>query len=252
MLNNFNLFGGLNINPIPLEFSNSLTTVEFLGALQKKLNELITECNKAFKDIDTSHDKKLELLKIELFSNLNVMKQEIEEINKNYDKISEMETKFNNILIEFNAIQRNIVSLNNYTLETRTLIDVKINELKKYIEDTPTIVYSPVSGELMNISTAIWEMLNVHKNFYGISWDYLTAICNGYTEGTSNKVTYDSWITQLKTLNACNNWYALSFYGVQFWKNSLKRTNGTMASVPTTPPIITTTKHNQFDTMKGE
>lgn len=251
MLNNFNLFTGLNINPIPLEFSNSLTTVEFLGALQKKLNELITECNKAFKDIDTSHDKKLELLKVELFNSLNVMKQEIEEINTNYDKIAELEKEFQKIQKTFTEIQKTVTTLNADTKSLRSLIDIKINELKKYIEETPTVVYSPVSGELMNISKAVREIVEVHKNFYGLNWFYLRAILSGNNEGVSATVTYDSWLTHLKTLNKNNNWYALSFYGVEFWKNSLKRTNGTMANIPRTPALITTTNHNQYDTMKG-
>ena len=40
-----NLFRGLNINPIPLDFSQSMTTLEFLHALLELYNNLIEQIN---------------------------------------------------------------------------------------------------------------------------------------------------------------------------------------------------------------
>jgi hypothetical protein len=47
---NIDLMNGLNINPIPLEFSQEMTTTKMLAAIQAKINQMIDFRNNAVSD----------------------------------------------------------------------------------------------------------------------------------------------------------------------------------------------------------
>ena len=60
-----NLFTGFNLNPIPLEASQSMTTTEYLMAIQAKINEVILIRNDVINDASTYTNQKYnELLNI--------------------------------------------------------------------------------------------------------------------------------------------------------------------------------------------
>lgn len=61
-----NLVDGLNINPIPLEFSQSMTTTKLLLAMQAKLNEVIIIRNDVINEANGHSDTKYNLLVTEL------------------------------------------------------------------------------------------------------------------------------------------------------------------------------------------
>jgi hypothetical protein len=50
LIQNVDLFNGLNLNPLPLEFSQSMTTTKELLAMQKAISTLITNVNNLFLD----------------------------------------------------------------------------------------------------------------------------------------------------------------------------------------------------------
>lgn len=70
-IDNIDLFGGLNMNPIPLEFSQSLTTTEWLGAMQSKINQII--------DLLNQHDSNAEKYTNEQIA---IIKNYIDDINR--------------------------------------------------------------------------------------------------------------------------------------------------------------------------
>lgn len=57
-----NLLNGLNLNPVPLEFSQSLTTTEMLLAIQSKVNQIILIRNEVIEDSNNFTIEKFDLL----------------------------------------------------------------------------------------------------------------------------------------------------------------------------------------------
>jgi hypothetical protein len=56
------LFNNLNTNPIPLEFSNEMTTLKTLAALQAKVNQIIDFRNNAVNDANTYTDEQTKII----------------------------------------------------------------------------------------------------------------------------------------------------------------------------------------------
>ena len=92
------LLRGLNINPIPLEFSQKLTTTEWLCEINARLSGMVEEVNNAmtaveeyYKEYDTYFNEELQKAKEELErikSQLKISSTESDELKK---RISELE-----------------------------------------------------------------------------------------------------------------------------------------------------------------
>lgn len=148
MIDSIDLFNGLHINPIPLEFGNEITTSEFLSALQKKINDVIKICNELEEKIKIPIENEI---KNELFN----FRNEIENLLKDYEskadslfkefksetstKVNDIEEQqlqlkmnFNNLknetenkLLEFNE---KILSFNDYLLKYRAVAEKKYSD----------------------------------------------------------------------------------------------------------------------------
>lgn len=162
MVEHFNLFSGLNINPIPLEFSNSLTTTEILGALQAKVNELI----KILNEYNDSIDNKIEGIEGEIESKV------FEKYSKDFTEFSEIinnrlnedEEKQEQVLKEYLEYARTLVTElrievinydNGVKQELKSYIDEKYSEIEKLIGDVPVSVINPTNGRNENIQKVI-------------------------------------------------------------------------------------------------
>jgi hypothetical protein len=56
------LFNGMNTSPIPLEFSNEMTTLKIMAALQAKVNSIIDFRNNAVSDANSYTDEQKALI----------------------------------------------------------------------------------------------------------------------------------------------------------------------------------------------
>lgn len=61
-----NITDGLNMNPIPLEFTQGMTTTKWLLAMQAKINEVILIRNEVINEANAYSDTKYNLLVVEL------------------------------------------------------------------------------------------------------------------------------------------------------------------------------------------
>jgi hypothetical protein len=62
-IDQINLLNGLNLNPIPLEFSQGITTTEWLLSIQSKVNEIIIIRNEVVQDANNFTLQKYEEVK---------------------------------------------------------------------------------------------------------------------------------------------------------------------------------------------
>jgi hypothetical protein len=70
LISNVELFNGLNLNPIPLETTQSMTTTKTLMALQKSINTLISNVNTLFGQGVTYTDEQAKIIN-DLLNNVN-------------------------------------------------------------------------------------------------------------------------------------------------------------------------------------
>jgi hypothetical protein len=61
-VSNINLIDGLNMNPVPLEASQEMTTTKWLMAIQNKLNDIILVRNEVVNDANSYTDDKIDSL----------------------------------------------------------------------------------------------------------------------------------------------------------------------------------------------
>lgn len=71
MVNHINLLDGLNLNPIPLDFSQQISTSKWLGAIEAKVNSVIDIVNNMENDNNTYTDEQI-----------NIIQKEIDELNR--------------------------------------------------------------------------------------------------------------------------------------------------------------------------
>lgn len=65
-ISNIDLIDGLNIQTIPLEVGNEITTTKWLMAMQKKLNDIINMRNNMLKDSTTYTDEVIKAVQEEI------------------------------------------------------------------------------------------------------------------------------------------------------------------------------------------
>lgn len=120
------LFDGLNVHPVPLDFTNSLTTTEFLLALQNKVNELVETWNISFEKIK-------EYTKEEQVRIIEIVSQSIENLN----------TEITNLI-------------NSEITETKGKIETNKTELTENINN--------IKSELLERIVALESILNLISN----------------------------------------------------------------------------------------
>ena len=83
------LFDGMNVHPIPMDFSNSMTTTEFLLNLQNKINELIALWNESYKKLEElTEQQKTEILNTIEVRLVNIQKDYKDLINGLRDSLN--------------------------------------------------------------------------------------------------------------------------------------------------------------------
>ena len=141
------LFDGMNVHPIPMDFSNSMTTTEFLLNLQNKVNELITLWNESYEKLEElTEQQKQEIL--------NTITTKIAEIKEEYTTL--LNTNIGLIEQKLTEEKKNRIESDN-NLKTELL--AKINDL-----DTILNLINK-DGEQISLSELFTNYSNINGKF---------------------------------------------------------------------------------------
>ena len=147
------LFDGLNVHPIPLDFTNSLTTTEFLLALQNKVNELVDSWNSSFEKIkEYTQEEQNRIIEI-VTNSIDTIQEELTNLI-NTEK-AETEEKIETTKTEL----------------TETINNVRTDLLAK-ITNLETILNLVSDGETIDLSTLFNNYNNLNGNFSNIKSDF--------------------------------------------------------------------------------
>jgi len=176
IINNIDFLNGLNINPIPLEFTNALTTTKWLLAMQAKLTEIMVSVNGWYDTI--SND----------LVNGGVLYQML---------IDHVDSEFTQ---QLDTIHTSITSLNNLISAIESQIAII-----GYVEPTISFMVAPSQllyrfGETINSAVLNFNVIKgsnnlvkaeIYKN--GVLLSTVNAVTNGansYTDG--NVISVDT------------------------------------------------------------
>ena len=93
MVNHINLLDGLNLNPIPLDFSQQISTTKWLGAIEAKVNSVIDIVNNMENDNNTYTDEQIAKIQKEI-DELNRMLLSGEYIKDGSIKVEKLDPSF--------------------------------------------------------------------------------------------------------------------------------------------------------------
>lgn len=142
--------GNYVYNSIPLAFDESLSYLEELSAILKKLNEVIEEVNYTSEFIEKYEDQYDEVKRM--------MEELIIAINTRFENIeSELETKFNELTNRvISLIDNNYNILKNYIDEKYEDLDYKI----EHISIDNIVLRDPTTGLFSNIQVVVNNLFN--------------------------------------------------------------------------------------------
>lgn len=176
-------------NSIPLAFDESLSYLEELSAILKKLNETIEQVNKNTYFLENYEDEYNEIRK--------EMDQLVISINNRFEDI---ESDLNQ---EFNALTNQVISLidNNYTI-LKNYIDGKYDELDYKIEHISIDsieLRDPTTGLISNIQVVINNLFNTFNTdaLTCTEFEALDLTCTGFE---TYQITAYEFDTQGKTI----------------------------------------------------
>lgn len=146
-------------NSIPLAFDESLSYLEELSAILKKLNEVIEEVNATSEFLEKYEDQYDEVKRM--------MEELIISINQRFVEIEDtLESKFNQLTNQvLDLIDNNYTILKNYIDEKYEELDYKI----EHISIDSIVLRDPTTGLISNIQVVINNLFNTFNT------DALTA-----------------------------------------------------------------------------
>lgn len=146
IINNIELLNGFNINPVPLEFSQSMTTTKILASLQSTINNIIDLCNKASSDAQTYTDSQIDLVEIAI-NNLVDQLQNGDIIKDGSIQLSKLNNTF------FNDLQNTVI---NYLQNSSTFVTFGLDDNGHFISYMPSswsdIIFSTNSDGYLVLS----------------------------------------------------------------------------------------------------
>lgn len=138
---------------LPLAFDESLSYLEWLSAIQYKLNETIEQVNK-----NTEVAEHYEQLLLEIEAEVNRLEQEYEEFKISIE--NEIDEKFIELQAELTLYVENQIAVIRYELQT------KYDELNRKIDNIiagDINVYDPTTGVLSPIQTVIDNLFDMNR-----------------------------------------------------------------------------------------
>lgn len=142
--------GNYVYNSIPLAFDESLSYLEELSAILKKLNEVIVEVNATSEFLEKYEDQYDEVKRM--------MEQLIISINTRFEEIeSSLDSKFLELTQQvLTLIDNNYILLKNYIDEKYEELDYKI----EHISIDSIVLRDPTTGTFNNIQTVVNNLFN--------------------------------------------------------------------------------------------
>ena len=176
-------------NSIPLAFDESLSYLEELSAILKKLNEVIEEVNATSEFLEKYQDQYDEIQRM--------MEELIISINTRFENIeSELESKFNLLTNQVLAlIDNNYNLLKNYIDEKYDELDYKID----HISIDSIQLRDPSTGLISNIQVVINNLFNTFNTdaLTASEFDGLDLTCTAFE---TYQITAYEFDTQGKTI----------------------------------------------------
>lgn len=167
VLEPIDLFNGLNMNPVPLEFSQSLTTSEWLCAMQAKINEVVKAVNNIENEAEKYTDEQIEQLKAyieELNKTLSgvigackIECFEHSDLNKQY-AINEMTNKLEEVR---NELILKIEGDDSIIIED---VQKKYEYLLSIIRKYSLQIVNPTTGQYSTVQEALNDIYNMLRN----------------------------------------------------------------------------------------
>lgn len=236
----------------PLSLDNALTNTQIIHKLITHMNEVVDYVNNLNITANQYTDEQIsrlnDLLTNYIDTSIKNVNQTITELEKTLKKYTNKKDKEAREYFDYkirlleekltNDIKKLRNDMNRLLDELRDYVDLKDSEIYKKIDDvynelldliknTPIAVYSPVDGMLKNINDTLYDMINVHQQMYGITWDIIYRNCQP-DFGAENRVTYDSIISAATEAQSFNNWNALAFFTSQFLLTCFRDVTGNM------------------------
>lgn len=199
-IDRLDLFNGLNLNPIPLEFSQGLTTTEWLLGIQAKVNSIVLVLND-FEDIAGKYtDEEIKKVMERITSNYTTINSLIDTVKNEQKQYTDGE--INSIATVVTTLTNNmnnaVSNLNIKDLDLQTEIDL----LFKMLNKGQVFVNNPVNGKtlgLQNVIDALYELINSSSTgeyFTSEMYDLLGLTCQQYEDLVVGARSYDSnWQT---------------------------------------------------------
>ena len=181
--------GNYVYNSIPLAFDESLSYLEELSAILKKLNEVIVEVNATSEFLEKYQDQYDEVKRM--------MEELIISINNRFTEIeSELESKFNQLTQQvLTLIDNNYNVLKNYIDEKYDDLEYKI----EHISIDSIQLRDPSTGLVSNIQVVINNLFNTFNTdaLTASEFDALDLTCTGFE---TYQITAYEFDTQGKTI----------------------------------------------------
>lgn len=176
-------------NSIPLAFDESLSYIEELSAILKKLNEIITQTNENTYFIEHYQDEYEEIRK--------EMDQLLIDVNTRFNQIeNELESKFNQLTLQvINLINDNYTLLKNYIDNKYDELDYKID----HISIDSIVLRDPTTGLISNIQIVVNNLFNTF-NVDALSCTEFEALDLTATGFDAYQITAYEFDTQGKTI----------------------------------------------------
>lgn len=172
LIDKIDLFHGLNINPIPLEFSQSLTTTEMLCHMEKTLNQIIEFVNNIKITANEYTDKQITLIKDLIEIKVNALENliNVAELNsKNYtdNQLEILTTMFNKEVENINALMITIDS-------TLNDMGIEIKNIREIVNKGKVVVINPTTGQHGSLQDALNALYNSIR--VTLTWEEVDAI----------------------------------------------------------------------------
>lgn len=168
------LLSGLNINPIPLEFSQKLTTTEWLCEINARLSGMVEEVNNAltaveeyYKEYDTYFNEELQKAKEELEEHITTLRDETEQAILDLHNWTEEQCKNNmmTLLAQFDLFRKEIYTYHdNSVKQILAKMDNEILRLEDEIRKYSNIIICPIDGRKETVQTVINHLYDLFRD----------------------------------------------------------------------------------------
>lgn len=159
------ILDGLNLNPIPLEFSQSLTTSEFLLVMQRKLTEIVDFLQEFQEALNKDIDENKNYLETEVITRVE---RDLEEYKETVNKTIETLQTGNTQDIENNlAYMRELLEQTKNDLKNSdeiayasmlAYVNEKDEEIRQLIKAVNVVVRNPINGLFEDIAKVLTDI----------------------------------------------------------------------------------------------